>query len=128
MMFTVLSLFFQPGHWPKGVSMSTATSSTGNNGPVHSFRKHSLKASIWRNDTRNGVMYNCTLIRTYKDGEEFKDTISLGFHDLANAAKLLLDAESWIAGQITRDKAEANGATTATPVTARRATRSSASA
>lgn len=106
--------------------MSTATSPTGNNGPVHSFRKHSMKASIWRNETKIGPMYNVTLIRTYKDGEEFKDTISLGFHDLANAAKLLLDAESWIAGQISRDKAEAAGASTPPAATGPRAASRSA--
>src|SRR4051812_41324676 len=80
-----------PGHLPqKGEIMPTATSQAGNaqqganNAPVHAIRKHSLKASIWRNDTRNGPMYNVTLVRTYRDGEEFKDTNSLGFDDLAN--------------------------------------------
>jgi hypothetical protein len=46
----------------------------------------------------------------YKDGEEFKDTPSLGFDDLANASKLLLDAESWVSDQIARDKAESSSA------------------
>ena len=78
-----------------------------NNAPVQTIRKHSLKASVWRNETRNGPLYNVTLIRTYRDGEEFKDTGSLGFDDLANAAKLLLDAESWITHQVARDKEEA---------------------
>ena len=85
--------------------MSSAPSAAGNQ-PAHTIRKHSLKASIWRNETRNGSMYNVTLIRTYKDGEEFKDTPSLGFDDLANASKLLLDAETWVAEQTARDKAE----------------------
>lgn len=106
--------------------MSSATTQTGNNAPVHSFRKHSMKASIWRNETKNGPMYNVTLVRTYKDGEEFKDTISLGFHDLANASKLLLDAETWIAGQIARDKAEAAGASAPPAATGRRAASRSA--
>ncbi len=82
--------------------------SAGSNAPVQTIRKHSLKASIWRNETRNGPLYNVTLVRTYRDGEEFKDTGSLGFDDLANAAKLLLDAESWVTHQITREKAEAS--------------------
>jgi hypothetical protein len=92
--------------------MPTATSQAANasqptgNAPVHAIRKHSLKASIWRNDTRNGPMYNVTLVRTYRDGEEFKDTGSLGFDDLANAAKVLLDADSWIGEQLVRDKDE----------------------
>jgi hypothetical protein len=86
--------------------MPNASAPPGGNQPAHTIRKHSLKASIWRNETRNGCLYNVTLIRTYKDGEEFKDTPSLGFDDLANAAKLLLDAESWVSEQLARDKAE----------------------
>src|SRR6202041_2288982 len=96
---------FHSGHWPKGAYMPSATTTASANAPVHAIRKHSLKVSIWRNETQAGVIYNSTLIRTYKDGDDFKDTVSLGFHDLANAAKLLHDAESWIAGQIARDKA-----------------------
>ncbi len=97
------------------------TQTTGKNTPVHSFRKHSMKVSIWKNDTRNGAMYNVTLLRTYKDGEGYRDTVSLGFHDLANASKLLLDAETWIAGQILRDKA---GVAPPAPATGRRNARS----
>jgi hypothetical protein len=93
--------------------MSTPSAPSGNQ-PAHTIRKHSLKASIWRNETRNGCLYNVTLIRTYKDGEEFKDTPSLGFDDLANASKLLLDAESWVSDQVARDKAESSSAAPAT--------------
>ena len=83
---------------------SSKQDSGTSNAPVHAIRKHSLKASIWRNETRSGAMYNVTLIRTYKDGEEFKDTPSLGFDDLTNAAKILTDAETWIGDQLLRDK------------------------
>jgi hypothetical protein len=86
---------------------SNSGSESGGNAPVHAIRKHSLKASIWRNDTRNGAMYNVTLLRTYRDGEEFKDTPSLGFDDLTNAAKVLTDAETWIGEQMLRDRSEA---------------------
>ena len=84
--------------------MSQGQSSAGGNPPAFSIRKHGLKATVWRNETRNGALYNVTLVRTYRDGEEFKDTTSLGFDDLANAAKLLLDAESWITGAAPSDK------------------------
>ncbi len=96
------------------------------NAPAQTIRKHSLKASIWRNETRNGLLYNVTLIRTYRDGDEFKDTSSLGFDDLANAAKLLLDAESWITHQVSRDKAETTEPATA-PRRGKSASRDSAS-
>jgi hypothetical protein len=88
--------------------MPSGSTESGGNQPVHTIRKHSLKVSIWKNETRGGPMYNAVLLRTYKDEEEFKDTSSLGFSDLANAAKILLDAESWIGEQVAREKAEAN--------------------
>jgi hypothetical protein len=103
--------------------MAGQTSTASANAPVHSIRKHSMKVAIWRNETPNGVAYNATLIRTYKDGDAFKDTTSLGFHDLANAAKLLLDAETWIAGQIGRDKAAATQTPSATAPTGRKGSR-----
>jgi hypothetical protein len=85
---------------------------------VHAIRKHSLKASIWCNHTSVGILYNVTLIRTYRDGEGFKDTSSLGFDDLANAAKLLFDAESWITWKTLRDKENANKETPLIPAMA----------
>jgi hypothetical protein len=95
--------------------MPSATTAERPKTPVHSIRKHSLKVAIWRNEIEGGVIYNATLIRTYKTGDEFKDTISLGFRDLANAAKLLLDAETWIAGQIAREKTGTTTVTTPVP-------------
>jgi hypothetical protein len=107
-------------------SAATDAPLTGANKPVHSIRKHSLKATIWRNPTRNGPIFNVVLIRTFKNGEEFRDTTSLGFDDLANAAKLFLDAESWITNRIQREKSDgkpvgepAGGASTA-PTAAKR--------
>ena len=35
-----------------------STTNAGASPPAHTIRKHSLKTSIWRNETRNGSMYN----------------------------------------------------------------------
>jgi hypothetical protein len=78
--------------------MSKASEPNGNQ-PVHSVRHRSLKATVWRNETRTGPMYNVTLVRSYKEGEEWHDTHSLGYDDLMNAAKLLYDAHSFITAQ-----------------------------
>ena len=66
--------------------------------PVHTIRHRSLKVSIWRNDTAKGPVYNVTLVRGYREGEEWKDSHSFGYDDLPIIAKLLHDAHSFITG------------------------------
>ncbi len=63
--------------------------------PARKFRLGFVEAAVWDNDN----FYSVTLSRTYKDGEEYKNTDSLGAGDLLNAAKVLTRAEAWIAEQ-----------------------------
>ena len=79
-------------------------SNDGSNRPVHTVRYQNIKAAIWRNQTANGVMYNVTLTRSYKDGEEWKDTQSFGFDDLLVVAKATTDAYEWIANHRNDDR------------------------
>ena len=65
-------------------------------GPIKECRRRSLRATIWKNATEKGVMYNVTLSRMYKDGDQWKDSQSFGFDDLMNLAKLLADAHTCI--------------------------------
>ncbi len=64
--------------------------------PVHTVRYGGIKAAIWRNQTRNGTMYNVTVVRSYKDGKQWKDTSSFGYDDLLVLAKALDDCHTWI--------------------------------
>jgi hypothetical protein len=82
--------------------MSKAPDANGNQ-PVQTLRHRSLKAAVWKNETRTGPMYNVTLVRSYKEGDEWHDTHSLGYDDLMNAAKLLYDAHSFITAQRAND-------------------------
>ncbi len=70
------------------------------NRPVHTIRHRSLKATVWRNETDSGTMYNVTITRSYRDKEtqEWHDTHSFGYDDLMNVAKLMYDAHSVISG------------------------------
>lgn len=63
------------------------------NKPVAKFRIGYVTATVWHNDD----FYNVTLARTYKDGDELKETNSFGHADLMNAAQVLRRAEAWIA-------------------------------
>jgi hypothetical protein len=46
------------------------------------FRHRNLRATIWRNDTDKGPIYNVTLSRRYRDDEHWKDSHSFGYDDL----------------------------------------------
>lgn len=62
------------------------------NRPVKEVRYGSIKVVIWRNQSANGPMYNATVARLYKDGDEWKESHSFGQDDLLVLAKALHDA------------------------------------
>jgi hypothetical protein len=65
--------------------------------PVHELRLGRLKAAIWENLTENGVRYNVTVARLYKDETgSWKSTDSFGVDQLLALAKLVDQAHSWI--------------------------------
>jgi hypothetical protein len=74
--------------------------------PVHTIRHRSIKASIWRNATGKGPVYNVVVVRGYKDGEEWKDSHSFGYDDLPIVAKLLNDCHSFITDLYAKESAE----------------------
>jgi hypothetical protein len=68
------------------------------NRPIHTVRHRSLKATIWRNQTDKGVLYNVIVTRSYRDKEtnEWRDTHSIGYDDLMNVAALMYEAHAFI--------------------------------
>lgn len=70
------------------------------NAPVARFRIGYITASVWENDGNgNSSFYSVDLQRTYKDGDDLKNTTSLGHGDLLNAAECLRRAENFISSQ-----------------------------
>ena len=69
------------------------------NKPIHSLSYGPVRASIWRNETANGVFHDVTLCRRFKDGDEWSSTQTFRERDLPVVAKAALDAHSWIHGQ-----------------------------
>ena len=64
--------------------------------PAHKIRIGNLSATIWRNNGDKGVWYSVNPSRSYKKGDDWKDTESLRFDDLLPMGKLLSEAHSWI--------------------------------
>lgn len=68
--------------------------------PVAKFRIGYVTASVWKNDgAKDQTFFNVTLQRSYKDGDDWKNSDSLGHGDLLNAARALQRAEDYIAKQ-----------------------------
>jgi hypothetical protein len=73
---------------------------TNANKPTHKTRLGRVSLAIWeRLDPRGNRRYTATLYRTYKDGEEFRDTHTLDSDDLLHGMKLLEEAHNWIRSQ-----------------------------
>ena len=64
--------------------------------PTKEVRIGSIKAAIWKNDTENGVRFNVTFSRLYRDGESWQSTDSFGRDDLLLLGKVADQAHSWI--------------------------------
>ena len=56
--------------------------------PTSEIRIGKIKAAIWANETENGIRYNVTFCRLYKDGDGWKRSESFGRDDLLVLAKI----------------------------------------
>ena len=77
------------------------------NRPSHTIRYGSVKAVVWKNKTSNGHMFNVTVARLYKDGDEWKESTSFGSEDLPLLAKALNDCHTWIESEKAEQRASA---------------------
>lgn len=46
------------------------------NKPARTLRHRNIKAVIWRNESDKGPWYSIEFVRTYKDGEDYRDATS----------------------------------------------------
>lgn len=56
--------------------------------PIETLRDGNIKAAIWKNESDNGTFYAITFSRTYKDGDDYKDTESFSGSQLLRLARL----------------------------------------
>lgn len=72
--------------------------------PAQSFRYGAIKCVIWRNEGRNGAFYNTVITRSYKDGEDWKESSSFGQEDLPTVAKAALDAHTYVQEELAKER------------------------
>jgi hypothetical protein len=59
------------------------------NRPVETLRDGAIKAALWKNTSENGVFYNVTFARTYKDSKgELQDADSYSGSQLLRLSRL----------------------------------------
>jgi hypothetical protein len=69
------------------------------NQPVHQIRHGAISASIWRQETDKGPMFNVTFQRSYKDGPDWKTSQSFGRNNLLVLGLIAARAFEWIGNQ-----------------------------
>ena len=76
------------------------TAEKDGNRPVHSFRYGAVRAAVWKREVDLGnnsrPMYSVTFRRSYRDGNQWKDSASFGVDDLLALAKAATDAHTYI--------------------------------
>ena len=72
--------------------------------PITEVRLGTIKAAVWKNETENGVRYNATFCRLYKDGDQWASTESFGRDDLLLLAKVADQTHTWICAQNQEDQ------------------------
>jgi hypothetical protein len=83
------------------------------NPPVHTIRYGALRGAIWKREVDLGnnsrPMYSVTFTRSYKDGNDWKDSSSFGPDDLLTLAKIATDAHTFIYQNRSREGADQKG-------------------
>lgn len=70
------------------------------NQPVKKFRIGYLTVNIWENEGQGDrTWYSVDIQRTFKDGDDLRNTSALNHADLLPAAHLLTKANAWIMDQ-----------------------------
>lgn len=64
--------------------------------PVHTIKLGRIEVAVWANQGQKGTFHNVTVSRSYKDGEEWKQSDSLGRDDLPLVCKAIDQAHTWI--------------------------------
>lgn len=69
------------------------------NQPAAKFKIGLISAIVWANEANGRTHHNVVLSRSYKDGNDWKETDQLGHGDIMNAVRVLQRAEQFISDQ-----------------------------
>lgn len=67
------------------------------NRPIHEIELGRIRASIWTNvSDRNDVWFTVSIVRLYREGDQWRTTTSFGRDDLPLVSKAAEMAYAWI--------------------------------
>lgn len=72
--------------------------------PACKIRHGAISASVWRQETGKGPVFNVTFQRAYRDGDAWKHSSSFGRRDLLVVSLIAARAFEWIAAQPTKSE------------------------
>lgn len=67
--------------------------------PVLEIRRGLMKVRIWQRKTKNGVRFSLTVVRLFRNGDQWKESTRLGRDDIPLIRLLLDQAHTWILSQ-----------------------------
>ena len=64
--------------------------------PHHEIRRGLIKVRIWRRKSKSGSGYSVQVVRIYRNGDQWKESIRLGRDDIPLARLVLDEAYEWV--------------------------------
>ena len=64
--------------------------------PVYTLRDGAIEIAVWKNDSNKGPFYSVTPRRSYRKGDQWKESDSYARDDLLVLARLVEMAYAWI--------------------------------
>jgi hypothetical protein len=64
--------------------------------PALEIRRGLIKVRIWQRKSKNGVRYSLTVVRLFRNGDQWKESTRLGRDDIPLVRLLLDKAYTWI--------------------------------
>lgn len=64
--------------------------------PTMEIRRGLIKARIWQRRSKNGVRYSLSVVRLFRNGDQWKESTRLGRDDLPLVRLVLDEAHAWM--------------------------------
>ena len=64
--------------------------------PTMEIRRGLIKARIWQRRSKNGVRYSLSVVRLFRNGDQWKESTRLGRDDLPLVRLVLDEAHLWM--------------------------------
>lgn len=64
--------------------------------PTIEIRRGLIKARIWQRRSKNGVRYSLSVVRLFRNGDQWKESTRLGRDDIPLVRLVLDEAHTWM--------------------------------